>query len=131
MWPHMVLLFFTAMAMCVPIQLSMALCDLVWSYMAFYGKISSFLAVIDPNSFGLVKVKRSIAQWSEGVRKHVYEICKSCKKALHQTRLNVLNVFCCTLLKNGYKCKTLFSRFTFVKIEMSKDIKVSSLSSCL
>ena len=54
MWPHMVFLFFPAMAMCAPIQLSMVLCDLVWSCMAFYGKISYFLAVIDPNSFGLV-----------------------------------------------------------------------------
>ena len=25
-------------------------------FMVFYGRISSFLAVIDPNSFGLVKV---------------------------------------------------------------------------
>ena len=33
MWPH---ILFTAMAMCVPIRLSMALCDL----MAFYGLFS-------------------------------------------------------------------------------------------
>ena len=26
----------------------------LWPYMVFYGKISSFLAVIDPNSFSLV-----------------------------------------------------------------------------
>ena len=41
----------------------MALSDLLWSYMAFYGLLSQnidliglvlfFLAVIDPNSFGL------------------------------------------------------------------------------
>ena len=45
MWPYMVLLLlFTAMALCVPIRLSMALCDLVWSCMAFYGLIWSFMA---------------------------------------------------------------------------------------
>ena len=53
-------LLFTAMAMCVPILLSMALCDLMWSCMAFYGVrpfcglVWSFLAVIDTNSFGLI-----------------------------------------------------------------------------
>ena len=28
--------------------------DLAWPCVVFYGRISSFLAVIDPNSFGLV-----------------------------------------------------------------------------
>ena len=50
-WLHMVLLFFTAMV----IQISVVLYGLLWSYMAFYGRIMSFPAVIDPNSFGLVK----------------------------------------------------------------------------
>ena len=59
---HMVLLLlFTAMAICVTIQLTMALWYLVWSCMAFYsliwysmvfyGRKSSFLTVIDPKSF--------------------------------------------------------------------------------
>ena len=39
-WLHMVLLFFTAMA----IHLSIALCDLVWSCMDFYGLIWHFMA---------------------------------------------------------------------------------------
>ena len=32
----------------------MAFYGLIRHFMVFYGKISSFLAVIDPNSFGLV-----------------------------------------------------------------------------
>ena len=35
MWPHMIILLFTEMAMCGLIHLSMALCDLVCSCMAF------------------------------------------------------------------------------------------------
>ena len=27
-----------------------------WPYMVFYGRVSSFLVVIDPNSFGLVLI---------------------------------------------------------------------------
>ena len=72
MWPRMVLiLLFTAMTMCGLIRISMDLYSLVWScltfyvlvrhfyglkwhFMVFYGRILSFLAVIDPNSFGLV-----------------------------------------------------------------------------
>ena len=45
----------------------MALCGLVWScmasllpYMGFYGRLSSFLAVIDPKSFGLVPSEKGI-----------------------------------------------------------------------
>ena len=51
-WPRMVLLLF-----------SVALCGLVWPCVALcglakplYGRVSSFLAVLDPNSFGLVKL---------------------------------------------------------------------------
>ena len=51
MWPRMVLLLFTAI-------IWLALFDLVWPCMALYGLVwpcmASFLAVIDPNSFGLV-----------------------------------------------------------------------------
>ena len=32
----------------------------LWPYMVFNGKISSFLAVIDQNSFGLVPLRRSL-----------------------------------------------------------------------
>ena len=75
----MVLLLFTAMVMCGLIRLSIALCNLincglVWPFMAWpfmawpcyglklhfmasYGRMLSFLAVIDPNSFGLVFVR--------------------------------------------------------------------------
>ena len=59
-WPRMVfLLLFVAMFDLI--QLRMVLCDLVWScmtlydlFMVFFDKISSLLAVIDQNSFGLV-----------------------------------------------------------------------------
>ena len=36
----------------------LALCGLAWPYMVFYVRISSFLAVTDPNSFGLVTLKK-------------------------------------------------------------------------
>ena len=39
MWHRMVLLLCTAMVMCGLIRLSMDLCDLVWSCMAFYGLV--------------------------------------------------------------------------------------------
>ena len=77
--PCMDLLYvFTAIATCGLNRLSMALRDLVWPCMdfvcpfhslfvvlygllwhftVFYGRISSFLEVIDPNSFGLVQEK--------------------------------------------------------------------------
>ena len=69
MWPRMVLLLFTAMAMCGLIRLSMALsdhgrilpfCSLIWHFIVFYDRISSFIAVIDPNSFGLVYLNLSM-----------------------------------------------------------------------
>ena len=44
----------------------MALFGLVWYSMVFYGRISSFLAVIDPNSFGLVLLRGSIALKKNG-----------------------------------------------------------------
>ena len=65
MWPRMVLmLVLTAMTMYGLVWPCMALHDLAWTcmafyglkwhFMVFYGRISSSLAVIDPNSFGLV-----------------------------------------------------------------------------
>ena len=59
------------MDLCELVWTSVALCGLVWTcvafcgplwpcvaslwpYMVFYDKMSSFLALIDPNSFGLV-----------------------------------------------------------------------------
>ena len=36
----------------------MALYGPKWPFMVFYGRISSFLAVIDPNSFGLVYLQK-------------------------------------------------------------------------
>ena len=33
----------------------------MWHFMVLYGRISYFLAVIDPNSFGLVHSKNSIS----------------------------------------------------------------------
>ena len=50
--PHMVLLLlFMAINMC---GLLWPFYGLIWSFMVFHGRISSFLAVIDQNSFGLV-----------------------------------------------------------------------------
>ena len=45
------LVVFTAINMCGLVWSCMAS---LWPYMVFYGRISSLLAVIDPNSFGLV-----------------------------------------------------------------------------
>ena len=70
--------------MCDLLQLSMVLKGILWSYMAFYGHItvfcglswpnidliglvSSFLAVIDPNSFGLVSIEITI-HWDSLVK---------------------------------------------------------------
>ena len=72
MWPRMVLLLFTAMANWPCVALfdlawhCVTSCGIVWpfvaflwSHMAFYGllwqNIVFFLAVIDPNSFGLIR----------------------------------------------------------------------------
>ena len=50
-WPHMVLLLiFTTIAMCLLIRLSIP-------YVALYGLKLYFLALIDPNSFGLITEK--------------------------------------------------------------------------
>ena len=38
----------------------MALYGLKWNFMVLYGRLSSFLAVIDPNSFGLVYRAHSV-----------------------------------------------------------------------
>ena len=48
--------FFTVIDMCGLVWSCMAS---LWPYMFFYGRISSFLAVIDPNSFGLVDSKKT------------------------------------------------------------------------
>ena len=73
-WPHMVLLLFTAINMFGPMWPCVAVCGLVWPcvafcglvwscmvslwpYVVFHGRISSFLAVIDPNSFDLVSFR--------------------------------------------------------------------------
>ena len=37
---------------------------LKWHFMVFYGRISSFLAVIDPNSFGLVNFVSALTELS-------------------------------------------------------------------
>ena len=50
MWPHFVLLLFTAMVMCGLIRLSMALCDLVWSCMAFLCSHRAFYGLSWQNS---------------------------------------------------------------------------------
>ena len=45
-----------SMALCVLFPSCMAFYGIVTHFMVFYGSMSSFLAVIEPNSFGLVLV---------------------------------------------------------------------------
>ena len=40
---------------------------LKWHFMVFYGRISSFLAVIDPNSFGLVTFVRTLKSFVDNL----------------------------------------------------------------
>ena len=58
LWPSVTLcgLVGPYVALCGLMWPCVALCGLIWSHMVFYGRISSFLAVIDPNSFGLVLI---------------------------------------------------------------------------
>ena len=79
----------TSLALCGFVWSCVALCGLVWPFVAslwplyglfmasfwplyglfmvFYGKISSFLAVIDPNSFGLVSVQNRLEKSAKTV----------------------------------------------------------------
>ena len=78
-WPHS-----TKHVLCDLVWACMALYGLawrcmafLWSHMIFYGRILSFLAVKNSNSFGLVQNHFGI--WASKLFKHSYQRMNSCK----------------------------------------------------